>query len=119
MTPATSSQSWKRMNAAAPQPAGAEPMSPPARSRLRPKRALAGALRAFGRDRDREASDIDGTVWYSVNLYPDGRARLDDMLEAAWANGAPDAHDHPRLIGRHRRFLAEFSRPPVDPLREG
>ena len=41
--------------------------------------------------RECEKSDIDGTVRYSVNLRSDGRASLDDMLEAARAKGASDA----------------------------
>ena len=51
---------------------------------------LAGALAALGKI-EIEKSDIDGTVWYNVNLRSDGRASLDDMLQAAWANGASDA----------------------------
>lgn len=48
------------------------------------------ALAAFGRV-SIEAAIADGTEIYSVNLYEDGRNSLDDLLEAAWDNGAPDA----------------------------
>jgi hypothetical protein len=36
--------------------------------------------------RECEQIGIDGAVWYSVNLRSDGRASIDDMLEAAWTN---------------------------------
>ena len=48
------------------------------------------ALAAFGRTTF-EASTADGEAVYSVNLYEDGRNSLDDLLEAAWEHGAPDA----------------------------
>lgn len=51
---------------------------------------LTKALSAYGRT-SLETSELDGRPWYTVNLYTDGRGSLDDMLEAAWANGAPDA----------------------------
>ncbi|WP_202305754.1 septal ring lytic transglycosylase RlpA family protein [Mesorhizobium sp. L-8-10] len=51
---------------------------------------LTKALSAHGRA-SLETSELDGRAWYTVNLYADGRASLDDLLEAAWANGAPDA----------------------------
>ncbi|MEQ1956782.1 septal ring lytic transglycosylase RlpA family protein [Mesorhizobium sp. CN2-181] len=48
------------------------------------------ALAAFGRT-TLDASTTDGEALYSVNLYEDGRNSLDDLLEAAWDHGAPDA----------------------------
>ena len=51
---------------------------------------LARKLAAFGRT-EIEKSDIDGTVWYGVNLRADGRRSLDDLLQAAWDSGAADA----------------------------
>lgn len=51
---------------------------------------LAKALSAYGRA-SLETSELEGRSWYTVNLYTDGRASLDGLLEAAWANGAPDA----------------------------
>lgn len=47
-------------------------------------------LSAFGRAIFEE-SVVDGTEVFSVSLYEDGRGSLDDMLAAAWQNGAPDA----------------------------
>lgn len=38
-----------------------------------------------------ENSVVGGSTLYTVNLYADGRASLDAMLETAWAKGAPDA----------------------------
>jgi rare lipoprotein A len=38
-----------------------------------------------------EKTEIDGGLLYTVNLYGNGRASLDAMLEAAWSNGASDA----------------------------
>ena len=38
-----------------------------------------------------DQAKLDGKDWYSVNLYQDGRMSLDNMLEAAWSHGAPDA----------------------------
>ncbi len=51
---------------------------------------LAAKLAAFGRT-EIEQTEIDGTVWYGVNLLSDGRSSIDDLLEAAWMHGAPDA----------------------------
>jgi rare lipoprotein A len=47
-------------------------------------------LAAFGRV-SIEVSTAEGGEIYSVNLYEDGRNSLDDLLEAAWDHGAPDA----------------------------
>jgi len=51
---------------------------------------LAAILSGFGRA-DVDRSEIEGTFWYSVNLHGDGRNGVDEMLLAAWENGAPDA----------------------------
>ena len=51
---------------------------------------LAQSLSAYGKTA-LETSEIDGTTWYSVNLYADGRNSVDAMLEAAWSIGASDA----------------------------
>ena len=51
---------------------------------------LARSLSAYGKTA-LEKSEIDGTTWYSVNLYADGRNSVDAMLEAAWSIGASDA----------------------------
>ena len=51
---------------------------------------LAKSLSAFGKPAI-DAAEADGVVWYSVNLYADGRNSVDSMLEAAWSAGASDA----------------------------
>ena len=38
-----------------------------------------------------EKSSGEGGAVYSLNLYPDGRHALDDMLVEAWGAGAGDA----------------------------
>lgn len=52
--------------------------------------SVAAGLSALGRA-SLEKSSLDGRDWYTLNLYADGRATLDDLLSAAWAHGAPDA----------------------------
>ncbi len=51
---------------------------------------LAGLLSSLGRV-VLEAADADGVKWYSVNVYPDGRGSVDEMLQTAWSLGATDA----------------------------
>jgi rare lipoprotein A len=50
----------------------------------------AKSLSAYGRVEIETAED-GGHSFYSVNLYPDGRASVDDMLRHAWAAGATQA----------------------------
>jgi rare lipoprotein A len=50
----------------------------------------AKALAAYGRVRV-ETTEDGGRAFYSVSLYPDGRASIDDMLRQAWKSGARDA----------------------------
>lgn len=52
--------------------------------------SVADGLSALGRA-SLEKSSFDGRDWFTVNLYADGRASLDELLSAAWAHGAPDA----------------------------
>ena len=52
--------------------------------------SLVRALSSVGRT-VLEKSVADGKTWYTVNVYPDGRQDLDNLLEIAWASGAPDA----------------------------
>lgn len=33
----------------------------------------------------------EGAEWYAVEIYADGHAKLDTILQSAWKNGAPDA----------------------------
>lgn len=51
---------------------------------------VARELAVLGRP-SMEKSTLDGRDWYTLNLYADGRASLDDLLSAAWTHGAPDA----------------------------
>lgn len=53
-------------------------------------REISARLAGHGRV-EVEAGAHDGGTWYSVNLYPDGRGSLDELLRAAWSNGAADA----------------------------
>jgi rare lipoprotein A len=51
---------------------------------------VAAQLAAFGKT-EIQRSSVDGKDWYSVNLYTDGHGNLDELLQAAWSHGAPDA----------------------------
>ncbi|TIQ16309.1 MAG: septal ring lytic transglycosylase RlpA family protein, partial [Mesorhizobium sp.] len=51
---------------------------------------VAARLSSFGKT-EIQRSEFEGKDWYSVNLYPDGHGSLDEMLQAAWSHGAPDA----------------------------
>ncbi|RUV66615.1 MAG: septal ring lytic transglycosylase RlpA family protein [Mesorhizobium sp.] len=51
---------------------------------------VAARLSSFGKT-EIQRSEFEGKDWYSVNLYPDGHGSLDEMLQAAWSRGAPDA----------------------------
>lgn len=52
--------------------------------------AVARALAPYGRV-ERERVEFAGAARVSLNLYPNAAASVDDLLEAAWVNGAPDA----------------------------
>jgi rare lipoprotein A len=84
-------RSWKRMNG----DAAAVPVREPyiaagSFTGEGEAKKLADTLAAFGRT-EIEKTEIDGTVWYGVNLIGDGGSSIDDLLEAAWSHGAPDA----------------------------
>ncbi|WP_274629012.1 septal ring lytic transglycosylase RlpA family protein [Arvimicrobium flavum] len=51
---------------------------------------VASSLSQFGRI-EVETSAFEGETWHTVNLYPAPGASVDDALESAWENGAPDA----------------------------
>lgn len=51
---------------------------------------VARALAPYGNVRVEKTSH-DGHAWYSVDLFATGSGNLDDMLQAAWTHGAPDA----------------------------
>ncbi|RUX28238.1 septal ring lytic transglycosylase RlpA family protein [Mesorhizobium sp. M7A.F.Ca.US.011.01.1.1] len=88
MSPADVLQSWKRQ----PPPAGLSTDYVAAGSfeDAGEAKRIAAQLAAFGKI-EIQRSELDGEDWYSVNLYPDGHRNLDDLLQAAWAHGAPDA----------------------------
>jgi rare lipoprotein A len=51
---------------------------------------IAAALHGMGRISVERTQDKNGT-WYSVEVRSDGSHSVDDILQAAWDNGAPDA----------------------------
>ncbi|MDW6022965.1 septal ring lytic transglycosylase RlpA family protein [Mesorhizobium sp. BAC0120] len=51
---------------------------------------IATALKGAGRIGIERSEDSTGT-WYSVTVRSDGKHSIDDILQAAWDNGAPDA----------------------------
>ena len=51
---------------------------------------IAAVLAKSGRVNVEKSQDAEG-LWYSVEVRSDGRRSLDDILEAAWMNGASDA----------------------------
>lgn len=51
---------------------------------------VAAALEPFGKT-EIQRTELDGNDWYAVNVYPDGHGSIDDLLQAAWSHGAPDA----------------------------
>jgi rare lipoprotein A len=86
MSPADVLQSWKR------QPAGPSTDYVAAGSfeDAAEAKRIAAQLASFGKI-EIQRSELDGEDWYSVNLYPDGHRNMDDLLQAAWSHGAPDA----------------------------
>lgn len=89
MTPGQIVASWKRQTADA--NPGNEPYVTAGSFDSREEASgIAGKLARFGRT-SLEKSDLDGATWYTVNLYGASGVSVDDLLETAWANGAPDA----------------------------
>ena len=82
-------QSWKRMNNGI-IPSGEPYVASASFTDAGEADRLAKTLAAYGRT-EIEKTEIDGTMWYGVNLRNDGRVSIDDMLQAAWSHGAPDA----------------------------
>ena len=89
MSPADILQSWKKSNSRASSPAS-DYVAAGSFDDAAEARRLATALEPFGKT-EIQRSDLDGKDWFSVNLYPDGHGSVDDLLQAAWAHGAPDA----------------------------
>ena len=89
MTPSQIVASWKRQNADV--NPGIDPYVTAGSFASRQEaNGIAGKLARFGRT-SLEKSDLDGATWYTVNLYGASGGSVDDLLKAAWANGAPDA----------------------------
>lgn len=88
MSPAEILQSWKRHV-----PTAASPTDYIAAGSFEDAaeaQQVATQLSGFGKT-EIQRSEFEGKDWYSVNLYPDGHGSLDEMLQAAWSHGAPDA----------------------------
>jgi len=84
-------QSWKRFNSS--RVAGERPSAYIAAGTFEAESEasrVASQLAEMGRPTV-EKTEIDGAMLYTVNVYGDGRAELDDILQAAWSNGAPNA----------------------------
>ncbi|KQZ99560.1 hypothetical protein ASD64_14605 [Mesorhizobium sp. Root157] len=92
MTPADVTSSWKRLNKSKADGARLtlDYVAAGSFDKAGDAMRVADQLRAFGRVEVQKA-ELDGKLWHSVNLYSNGQAGLDAMLEAAWTHGAPDA----------------------------
>lgn len=88
MSPAEILQSWKRQAPSAGSPT--DYVAAGSFEDAAEAQRVAAQLSGFGRA-EIQRSELDGKDWYSVNLYPDGHGNLDEMLQAAWSHGAPDA----------------------------
>ncbi|TPJ54150.1 MULTISPECIES: septal ring lytic transglycosylase RlpA family protein [unclassified Mesorhizobium] len=87
MSPADILRSWKSANPQAPSPAY---VAAGTFDDVTEAKRVAAALEPFGRI-EIQRSEFNGKDWYAVNLYPDGHGGVDDLLQAAWSHGAPDA----------------------------
>ncbi|MCF6120695.1 septal ring lytic transglycosylase RlpA family protein [Mesorhizobium muleiense] len=88
MSPAEILQSWKRQGPSAALPT--DYIAAGSFEDAAEAQQVATQLSGFGKT-EIQRSEFEGKDWYSVNLYPDGHGSLDDMLQAAWSHGAPDA----------------------------
>ena len=87
MSPADILRSWKKSN---PQPPASDYVAAGSFDDAAEAQRVAGALKSFGRT-EIQRTELDGNDWYAVNVYPDGHGSIDDLLQAAWSHGAPDA----------------------------
>ncbi len=87
LTSQTVADSWKRSNAGQ---AGADYVAAGTFDSAAEAGRLAKRLSGLGKVSIRQSSD-SGREWYAVELYGNGRADLDTLLQSAWSNGAPDA----------------------------
>lgn len=78
---------WRRQNPAAD---GAEYVAAGTFDRRSEADRIAASLDGIGRISIEKSEDATGT-WYSVAIRSDGRHSLDEILQAAWDNGAGDA----------------------------
>ncbi|WP_419693187.1 septal ring lytic transglycosylase RlpA family protein [Mesorhizobium muleiense] len=88
MSPAEILQSWKRQGPSAALPT--DYIAAGSFEDAAEAQQVATQLSGFGKT-EIQRSEFEGKDWYSVNLYPDGHGSLDEMLQAAWSHGAPDA----------------------------
>jgi len=89
MSPADILQSWKKSNRLEPAP-GSDYVAAGSFDKAAEAKRVAAALEPFGRT-EIQRTELDGNDWYAVNVYPDGHGSIDDLLQAAWSHGAPDA----------------------------
>ncbi|RWH66689.1 MAG: septal ring lytic transglycosylase RlpA family protein [Mesorhizobium sp.] len=88
MSPADILQSWKKSNGQEQAPASDYVAAGSFDNAAQANRVA--ALEPFGRT-EIQRTELDGNDWYAVNVYPDGHSSIDDLLQAAWSHGAPDA----------------------------
>jgi rare lipoprotein A len=89
MSPADILQSWKKSNRQQQAPASDYVAAGSFDEAAEAKR-VAAALEPFGRT-EIQRTELDGNDWYAVNVYPNGHGNIDELLQAAWSHGAPDA----------------------------
>jgi len=89
MSPADILQSWKKSNRLEQAP-GSDYVAAGSFDKAAEAKRVAAALEPFGRT-EVQRTELDGNDWYAVNVYPDGHGSIDDLLQAAWSHGAPDA----------------------------
>ncbi|TGQ08993.1 MULTISPECIES: septal ring lytic transglycosylase RlpA family protein [unclassified Mesorhizobium] len=89
MSPADILQSWKKSNRQEQTP-GYDYVAAGSFDEAAEAKRVAAALEPFGRT-EIQRTELDGNDWYAVNVYPDGHGSIDDLLQAAWSHGAPDA----------------------------
>lgn len=82
-------QSWKRMNDNI-VPEGQAYVAAGSFTNVAEAERLAEALRSYGKIVI-EKAQVDGKVWFGVNLFAEGGRSLDDLLLVAWSHGAPNA----------------------------
>jgi rare lipoprotein A len=89
MSPADILQSWRKSNHQEQAPAS-DYVAAGSFDKAAEAKRVAAALEPFGRI-EIQRTELDGNDWYAVNVYPDGHGSIDDLLQAAWSHGAPDA----------------------------